>query len=309
MDSTIIDNLQWFVTLGAVLLLVGSISMAAFQKMSGRPASWGPAAASFVVAAGAIALPQVMRMGEAVGEENGPDKVSPPPGVGPVETLFADLEAALSDAGQLLTIVGVAALVCVVCGIGLVIFLLRGKSASSTPTQSQLDREREAETARLWDRHVSALNELKQSYLDFETDPWSAFRRPLLGDVSEPATAAFHEAFAHAQDLHTSPPPASRELVDEFGAAVRAAARAWEVADQHAREIAVPTTTDTDRRRLRQAEDALRLALDERASAAERRAALGRVEELIKGLAAMTPKARTTIVAELDHVERQAIIG
>lgn len=164
-----------------------------------------------------------------------------------------------------------------------------------------------AESARLWGRHLDALAELESQYTQFETDPWLAFRRPLLADVTEPQTADFHDALRQAQDLRTDEVPALRDLVDEFGAAVRAATRAWEAADKHAREVAVPTTTDSERRRLRQAEDALSLALDERTSSAERRVALGRVEELIKGLTTMPPKAHTSVVAELDHVERRAI--
>lgn len=299
MDTTIIEMPLRILAVVLGLAFVVTAGISTRRHMGGRPAGWGTPVSFFVLHAGAVAMPVLMRMGELVGEESGPDKDPPP--------LAADSGAASSDVGQLLLIV-VPSIV-IVCGIVAAVCALRHSPASSVPTQSQLAREKEIETARLWDRHVSALNEIKESYVEFETDPWSAFRRPLLGDVTEPSTAAFHDAFTRAQDLHTDTRPTSRELVNDFGAAVRAATRAWQAADQHARTIAVPATTGTDRRRLRQAEDALHLALDERASAAERRVALGRVEELIKGLTIMAPKARTTIVAELDHIERQAITG
>ncbi|MGN7157716.1 hypothetical protein ACTHRK_16675 [Dietzia cercidiphylli] len=166
------------------------------------------------------------------------------------------------------------------------------------------DRE---EAVRLWSRHVDALAKLEAEYTAFEIDPSSAFRRRLLADVSEPQTAAFHDVLRRAQDLRTEEPPSSRRLVDEFGDAVHAAGTAWRIADRHARNIAVPTPTDSERRRLRQAEDALQLALDERTSSAERRVALERVEHLIRGLTSIEPAARTSIFAELDHLDRREI--
>lgn len=313
MDTTIIEMPLRILAVVLGLAFVVTAGISTRRHMGGRPAGWGTPVSFFVLHAGAVAMPVLMRMGELVGEESGPDKDPPP--------LAADSGAASADTVLLMVALGILTVGGTAVGIWALrskptssaptaaVRALRRRSTSSAPTQSQLDRERETETARLWDRHVAALNEIKGSYVEFETDPWSAFRRPLLGDVTEPATAAFHDAFAHAQDLHTDTRPTSRELVNDFGAAVRAATRAWQAADQHARMIAVPATTDTDRRRLRQAEDALHLALDERTSAAERRVALGRVEELIKGLTIMAPKARTTIVAEIDHIERRAITG
>lgn len=160
---------------------------------------------------------------------------------------------------------------------------------------------------RLWSRHNSSLEELELKYVEFETDPWSAFRRPLLADVREAETAAFHQAMRHAQDLRTDTVPTSRRQIDEYGNAVHAAHMAWQIADQHARDIAVPTTTDSERRRLRQAEDALRIALDERATVSERRLAIERVETLIKGLTRIEPAAKTHVMAALEHNDRKGI--
>ncbi|MGN0102230.1 MAG: hypothetical protein ACI39C_14940 [Dietzia sp.] len=170
-------------------------------------------------------------------------------------------------------------------------------------------RELRKEIERLWILHARSLRKLKRSYTAAETDPWTAFRRPLLTDVTEPLTAKFHEKFARARELDTEYRPTSRELVDRFGDAVREANAAWAAADQHARAVAVPTTSDAERRRLRRAEDALRLAMDERTSPAERAVALARVEQLIAGLTAIPYKARTTIVAELETKTRLAISG
>lgn len=160
---------------------------------------------------------------------------------------------------------------------------------------------------RLWSRHNASLVDLELQYVEYEADPWSAFRRPLLADVGVPETAAFHQALRHAQDLRTDVAPTTRSQVDEYGTAVYAAHMAWKLADQHARDIAVPTTTDSERRRLRQAEEALRIALDERSSIHERRIALARVETLIKGLTRIEPAARTKLFLALDHEDRKEI--
>lgn len=177
------------------------------------------------------------------------------------------------------------------------------RSARKAPATDQ----NRGDLRRLWDRHCNSLAQLEADYVTFETDPWSAFHRPLLADVGEPETAQFHKALARAQDLRTDRVPDTRSWVDEFGDAVRDARIAWQVADRHARDIAVPTATEEDRRRLRQAEDALRVALDERAPIPERQAALDRVHHLIKGLTRIEPAAQDFITAELDQVSRKAI--
>lgn len=300
MDSMTINDLMWFVTLGAIALFVVTTAMTLARKMSGRPADWGLPVVGFLVAAGSIALPQMMRLGEKAGDQSAENQTPTPP----TSEVESPPTSPAIDMPQVPEInVTLLALIA-----GVVAIAIAAIVAAVVRSGRRKDhRAQKTETARLWGEHVATLNKLKQQYIDFETDPWSAFRRPLLGDVSEPTTAAFHDAFAHAQDLHTDHQSTSRSIVDDFGAAVRAANRAWEVADQHAREVAVPTTSETERRRLRQAEGALLLAMDENTSAAERRVALARVEELIKGLTVMPRKARTVIVAELDHVQRAAI--
>lgn len=306
MDTTIIEPPLRILATLLCLAFVVSAGFSAYRKMEGRPAGWGTPLFIFVVLAGSVVMPTVMRVGDSVGEEPGPGNVPQSPAAdSPPEPPAADSGAVFSDIGQLLLIVGAG--IFIVCGIVVGNSYLRGKTTPHSLTPAQVEQDRAADTGRLWGEHVAALHKLKQKFVEFETDPWSAFRRPLLGDVSEPETAAFHDAFAHAQDLHTETRPQSRTVVDDFGAAVRAATRAWQVADTHARKVAVPTVGESDRRRLRQAKGALLLAMDPATSAAERRAALGQVEKLIKGLTTMPANARTTLVAELDHVERQAI--
>lgn len=305
METMTFDAIQPLLLGVGALLLVASMGACTFRAMQGRPAGWGVPAGIFVMLAGVAALPAVMRIGETVGEDK-PAPPPPPADTGQGSSALDQGTGAFEDPAMywiLGALIATGTGIFVMVALGVMLYQRRRAKAEA----EQADAEMQAEASRLWDRHVTALNGLKENYIAFETDPWSAFRRPLLADVAEPETAAFHDAFAHAQDLHTGTRPKSRSAVDDFGAAVRAANRAWEVADQHAREVAVPTTSEADRRRLRQAEGALQLAMDANASAAERRVALERVEELIKGLTVMPKQARTAMVAELDHVQRAAI--
>lgn len=190
------------------------------------------------------------------------------------------------------------------------IVLGKNRESNKPAALSRDERQRQQQDSamvRVWRHHNDSLAELEVQLVEFETDPWSAFRRPLLGDVREPLTAEFHMALGRAQDARTDTLPATRTKVDDYGELVRAATLAWEAADRHAREVAVPATSDSERRRLRQAEDVLRIALDERASIHERRIALARVETLIKGLTRIDPAARTKLVLALDHEDRKEI--
>lgn len=126
-------------------------------------------------------------------------------------------------------------------------YLNRSPAVGYDPSPSELEDD---DLGRLWRRHLDALAGLEAQYVEFETDPWSTFRRPLLADVREPETAAFHQALRRAQDLRADTDPASRFQVAEFGDAVHVARMAWAVADQHARDIAVPTVSDSERRRI-----------------------------------------------------------
>ena len=96
--------------------------------------------------------------------------------------------------------------------------------------QKQMDR---------WAIGVNELNAASEALYSFETDPESVyFTRPLLGDVDEPATAAFHTAYSEAQNLRTDTAPTDNKVIDEFVKAAAAARRAFGKADDNARRKA-----------------------------------------------------------------------
>lgn len=314
--QTVIDIASTAILVIASLALIGgfgSLLAGHDAERGGGPLLLLGAVFGFLGIMAKFAIPALIDLGESVAADRGAsgvptpatveDKVSPSLPADPTPHIPPVALVELTDIpGWFWPFLGISTLV--VALVPVVIALAR-RTLGGRRQRSELRQEAD----RLWDLHVRDLNELKAAYTAFETDPWTAFRRPLLADVTEPLTAEFHQRFAHAQELHTEQRPTSRELVDLFGDAVRAATAAWSAADQHARAVAVPITTDAERRRLRRAEDALRLALDERTSPAERSVALATVEQLIAGLTVMPTKARTTIVAELETKTRLAISG
>lgn len=90
-----------------------------------------------------------------------------------------------------------------------------------------------------WAKAVNNFNEICAALAEFETDPESVyFTRPLLADVTEPASAAFYTALGAAQDLHTETVPVDDPTITEFAAAVAAARTAFDIADANARRKA-----------------------------------------------------------------------
>lgn len=191
---------------------------------------------------------------------------------------------------------------------------LAGRSRRSKDTRR--DNETLDTTRRkLWARDVEHLHAVEREYTEFEMDPFSILRRPLLADVSVPTTETFHRALYAAQGLSaalgdpdTDPVPGQKYL-DKLGEKVSAVMTAWIAANNHARMVGVPTTTERERRRLRQAEEAMKRAVDGRTAPAERRLALERVQELIAELIdiPMPAVALDKVVAAIEHEERRAL--
>lgn len=314
-----VDTLIHLLSLFALAMAVIAGIAGGYKLVVGEPGTGVRLVAMSVVFAGLpliskVIMPWAVELGSAAEQSaappQGPDSQAPidsaqPPPTPPSADPFSEMPPiAVGEPVELPAwfwpALGVSTLVVVlVC----LIVMLGIRVLAKRRQQRELRKEIE----RLWSLHDRSLRKLKAEYTAVETDPWTAFRRPLLTDVTEPLTAQFHEKFARARELDTEYRPTNRELVDRFGDAVREATAAWAAADQHARAVAVPTTSDAERRRLRRAEDALRLALDERTSPAERMVALSRVEQLIAGLTAIPDKARAAVVAELDTKARLAI--
>jgi hypothetical protein len=165
-----------------------------------------------------------------------------------------------------ITIGGVAFAIVIVIAAGIGVAVWRSRHLEharqrANRRQSQLDR---------WATAGAAFNEICSALAEFETDPESVyFNRPLLADVTEPASAAFYTAFAAAQDLHTENVPVDDDTITAFAAATAAARTAFDAADANARRKARNgivrgdrTLTTGERRKVGQAQKLMAQAAD-----------------------------------------------
>lgn len=126
-------------------------------------------------------------------------------------------------------LVALAALLGLAVAIAATYLLLRRRSA---------EKARRADQLRRWRTASAILDDIASEIMAFELDPQAPCARPLLGDVTEPATADFYKAYAAAHDLRTSGIPCDEEAIRAFAAAVTHARRAFDAADLNARSKA-----------------------------------------------------------------------
>lgn len=163
--------------------------------------------------------------------------------------------------------------------------------------------------AERWRRAVATFNEVEAAYAAYLHEPAEIFHRPLLDDVTEPPTAAFLEAFHTATSLCMAFQPKDADYIDRFQAAAQDARLTWDVADAHARRIGLGSRTDTERRKLRQAQEALALALDESSTADERSTALRTVRRLVDGILELPPRISISVLGAIESGARGEVLA
>jgi len=150
-----------------------------------------------------------------------------------------------------------------------------------------------AATRRLMDSHA----EVTQRWLGYELDAVQLLEYPLMTDMREDVTVAFHKAKRHADSLR---PAAAEDITDretqrEYRDAVNAYASAFDIAEVEARRVRQGGFSTDERAKIATALKLLRLALDEGASPDERQSAYQRVRREIEGLIVL-PSAATEAV-------------
>lgn len=227
--------------------------------------------------------------------------------------LATDTAATASDAPtepfNWTPIIWIAAVVGVLLAIGLVAWLAarRARSLRSRAGTHELRAVRWEAAVRVWQTITEAL-------MEFETDPASIFDRPLLGDVTERATARFYEKFDHAANL--LPEPGDRSGIDPgpFADAAAAALRAYRAADENARTRARRNIgpagrvlSDDEVTTLRRARKLLNTALDEAATASEAMAAFEQMRDLVESVLEIPMPLARTVTTQIETVRRKAL--
>ncbi|WP_214366213.1 hypothetical protein [Pseudonocardia sp. H11422] len=149
-----------------------------------------------------------------------------------------------------------------------------------------------------WQAAVRRHAATSRAFADFECDPGAVLRRPVLADVSQPATGRFVEAFAESSALATDAYP-GRTHAELFAAAAEYAERAWHAAVQAADRIRAARFAPGERALLDQVVKLLTVA-GESPHDAERRTAYQRARRRLAELERRTgwamPRPAATVL-------------
>ncbi|OBK33309.1 hypothetical protein A5658_13565 [Mycobacterium sp. 1245111.1] len=145
---------------------------------------------------------------------------------------------------------------------------------------------------------LAAHDRIDARWLDYEVDVARLLDFPLMTDMRNPLTVAFHKSKQRADLLRPERPD---DLLHDRGAqleyreAVHEYVSAFEVAETEAIRRRRSDFSDDDQERLARAQNLLRLAQDEAASPQERQNAYARAGHELDGLIALPAVARAGI--------------
>jgi hypothetical protein len=135
-------------------------------------------------------------------------------------------------------------------------------------------------------------------WLDYEVDIAKLLDFPLMTDMRNPLTVAFHNAKRQAELLRPDRPEdllSDRTAQLEYRDAVHDYVRAFEIAEAEAIRRRRSDFSEDDQQRLARAQHLLQLAKDEAASPRERQNAYARASKELDGLIALPAPARASI--------------
>ena len=145
--------------------------------------------------------------------------------------------------------------------------------------------------------------EVDAEWTSYCMDPYSIFIRPLLDDVTEPATARFFHCRERVELLAplAETPTAGTDRRIEYQRAVLDLADAWHTADVNARSVGTARMDPDTKRVLSRARQLINRAVDERTTAGERENCRLKLIELLNGLAPIPVPLRQRVVAHLGN--------
>jgi hypothetical protein len=135
-------------------------------------------------------------------------------------------------------------------------------------------------------------------WLDYEVDTARLLDFPLMTDLRNPLTVAFHKAKQHADLLRPERPDellGDRSAQLEYREAVHEYVSAFEIAETEAVRRRRSDFSSDEQQRLARAQHLLRLAEDEAAAPQERQNAYARAGRELEGLIALPAAARAAI--------------
>ncbi|MFZ1175278.1 MAG: hypothetical protein WAO15_03195 [Mycobacterium sp.] len=135
-------------------------------------------------------------------------------------------------------------------------------------------------------------------WLDYEVDIAKLLDFPMMTDMREPLTIAFHKAKRHADLLRPDVPDdlvGDRDAQLEYRKAVHEYISAFEIAEAEAVRRRRSDFSADEQQRLARAQNLLHLAQDEAATREERQNAYARASKELDGLVVLPAPARASI--------------
>ena len=179
----------------------------------------------------------------------------------------------------------------------------------ATRTRHQiLDRKALTRTrTKDWQSATAHFNHARDGFADYLADPYAIFERPLLDDKNVATTAAFIDALAAAEALHSDEIPQAQSRIDAFRSAAQVAAAAWDTANAHAINVGMGRLTAKDKKAISKIQALLAVALDESATPDERDLALSTVHRLAEGLLVIPDRIAAKVILSLGSAKRKAL--
>lgn len=133
---------------------------------------------------------------------------------------------------------------------------------------------------------------VSQRWLDYELDVGKLIDFPMMTDVREPLTVAFHRAKREADALRPAKPDAvSPSRAAEYRAAVNNYEVAFSMAETEARRLKAGSFSEKERQRLSTARKLITIAVDNAATPNERQTAYRRARRELDGLIVLPDRA------------------
>ena len=148
---------------------------------------------------------------------------------------------------------------------------------------------------------LEAHDQADARWLDYEVDIAKLLDFPLMTDMRDPLTMAFHKAKRHAELLRPDRPQdvaalaGDRAAQSEYRNAVHEYISAFEIAEAEATRRRRSGFSEDEQQRLARAQNLLHLAQDEAATREERQNAYARATKELDGLLVLPAPARASI--------------
>jgi hypothetical protein len=145
---------------------------------------------------------------------------------------------------------------------------------------------------------LAAHDRIDARWLDYEVDIARLLDFPLMTDLRNPLTVAFHKARQRADLLRPERPDdllGDRDAQLEYREAVHEYVSAFEIAETEAVRRRRSDFSENEQERLARAQHLLRLAADDAASPQERQSAYAKAGRELEGLIALPAAARAGI--------------